>query len=220
MSTRRPERLLYAGIDGCRQGWVALLIGDREELIEGFRDLEPLIRELASRGATTFAVDMPIDPPDRGQRACDLAVQRRLGSKRSSLFITPTRAALTCRTQAEASEVNRGHGGQGVSAQAFALRHKIAEVERVETPMIEVHPELSFHLLGDVRFGKRTWAGVRERVAVLEAQGLHPHEWASAGWAATDDTLDAAVAAVSARRFAEGIAMRFPPDEPGPHIWA
>ena len=170
---------------------------------------------------TTVGVDMPLSCPEYGERSCDLAVKKALGPFGSSLFVTPTCAALACSTQREASAVNRGRGGKGVSAQAFALRSKIAEVAATPTSaaLVEVHPELSFHLLGPVQHGKRTWAGVRERVAVLEAQGLHPMEWETGGWAAADDTLDAAVAAVSAHRYARGRALGFGPDE-GPRIWA
>lgn len=213
---------MYAGIDGCRQGWVAFVLGEGEELVEGYRDFATLVADLAAAGVRVFGVDMPIDPPARGERECDLAVRQLLGDKRSSLFVTPTRAALEAQTQSQASQINRRHGGKGVSAQAFALRHKILEVDRArgQHEIIEIHPELAFHLLGDVRHSKRTWAGVRERVAVLEAHGLHPQQWPSSGWGATDDTLDAAVAALSARRYAMGSATAAPDNGTTPIIWA
>jgi predicted RNase H-like nuclease len=211
---------VFAGVDGCRKGWVGFVLPG-EVLVEGFVRFADLMQHLEGLGVSTVGVDMPLNCPECGERPCDLAVREALGPFRSSLFITPTCAALECRTQAEASEVNRLRGGRGVSAQAFALRAKIAEVSEVSTPstLVEVHPELSFHLLGPVQHGKRTWAGVRERLAVLEAQGLHPMRWETGGWAATDDTLDAAVAAVSARRYALGEARGFP-DTGRDRIWA
>ena len=210
---------MYAGVDGCRKGWVALVLPE-ETLIEGFTAFAALSDHLIALGVTTIGVDMPLDPPEYGVRACDLAVKKALGPKGSSLFIIPTRAALACPTQAEASRVNKAHGGAGVSAQAFALRHKIAEVAQVGMEgIIEVHPELTFHLLGNPQHSKRTWAGVRERLTILQAQGLDPWSWPSTGWAATDDTLDAAAAALSARRYACGEAVAHP-EGPGPYIWA
>ena len=208
---------MYAGVDGCRKGWVALVL-PQENLIEGFTTFASLSDHLSELGVTTIGVDMPLDPPEYGERECDLVVRKELGSKRASLFITPTRAALACATQAEASRVNKARGGAGVSAQAFSLRHKIAEVAQVRPEgLIEVHPELTFHRLGSPHHSKRTWAGVRERLAILQAHGLDPWAWASTGWAATDDTLDAAAAALTARRRARGEAECF---GPGPRIWA
>lgn len=209
---------VFAGVDGCTKGWVALVLPS-QELVEGFARFADLAEHLRRAGVTTIAVDMPLSAPERGERACDLAVRAALGRKRASLFITPTRAALACATQSEATVVNRRHGGKGVSAQAFALRHKIAEVAG-QVGLIEVHPELTFHLLGDPKHSKRTWAGLRERVDILRAEGLEPWSWSSQGWAAADDTLDAAAAAVTARRFAQGRAARFPHTGATDVIWA
>jgi predicted RNase H-like nuclease len=198
---------------------VALVLPE-QRLIEGCTSLAAVLAALPD--VRVVAVDMPIDPPERGERECDLAARAALGRFRASLFITPTRAALACPSQAQASHVNRSLGGAGVSAQAFALRGKIREVAQVQTSakLIEVHPELTFTLLGPTRFPKKSWAGVRERLAVLEAHGLDPLRWASTGWAAADDTLDAAVAALSAQRYAQGLARGFPAQGSGPRIWA
>ena len=186
---------MYAGVDGCAKGWVAFVV-PTQRLVEGFPSFADLAGHLRELGVTTIGVDMPIEPPETGARECDLAVKKALGPKASSLFITPTRAALACATQAEATVVNKEHGGAGVSAQAFALRHKIREVEQAGVGgLIEVHPELTFHLLGAPRFPKRSWAGV-------------------------DDTLDAAAAALTAARHADGTAIRFPARRRGPAIWA
>jgi predicted RNase H-like nuclease len=210
---------VYAGVDGCRKGWVGFVL-PREVLVEGFVRFADLMRHLEGIGVTTVGVDMPLSCPQRGERNCDIAVKRVLGRFGSSLFMTPTCAALACETRAAASAANLEMGGKGVSAQAFALRDKIAEVASASSSatLVEVHPELSFHLLGPVFHGKRTWAGVRERVAVLESRGLHPMQWESRGWGAADDTLDAAVAAVSARRYVQGQACGFP--AAGEQIWA
>lgn len=212
---------MHAGVDGCRQGWVAMVL-PQERLIEGFTGFAGLLQHLVDLGVTTVGVDMPLDPPERGERGCDLAAREFLAERRASLFMTPTKAALQCTTQAEASVVNREHGGKGVSAQAFALRGKILEVAaapRIAT-VVEVHPELTFRLLGHPQFGKKSWAGMRERVTILEANGLHPLGWHSGGWAAADDTLDAAAAAVSARRYATGEVRSFPSSGDRPRIWA
>ncbi len=211
---------MYAGVDGCKKGWVGFVLPG-QRLVEGCTSFAELTGRLAELGVTTIGVDMPIGPPQTGERECDLLVKKALGPKGSSLFITPTRAALACATQAEATRLNKELGGAGVSAQAFSLRHKIAEVTDAGVEgLIEVHPELTFHVLGTPRFSKRTWAGVRERLAILQAQGLDPWAWKSAGWAAVDDTLDAAAAAITAMRYGESRAIAYPADREGPCIWA
>lgn len=199
---------MYAGIDGCREGWVAFVLPE-ERVIEGCRTFAEVLD--ATGHLHVAGVDMPLWTPENGQRQAEIQARAALGPHRASLFITPTKAALGARTQAQASEINRRHGGTGVSAQSFSLRSKIAEVAATSTSieLIEVHPELTFHLLGPVAHRKRTWAGIRERVAVLEAHGLHPQRWQCGDWAAADDTLDAAAAALSARRYARGEAERF-----------
>jgi len=209
---------MYAGVDGCRKGWVALLLPE-QRLIEGCTTFAEVLGRLPA--GTAVGVDMPIRPPEHGERACDIAARVALGPFRSSLFMTPTRAALECPTQAQASRINRNLGGKGVSAQAFALRAKIAEVAAARRDgVIEVHPELTFRILGPVTFPKKSWAGMRERLAVLQKSGLDPLRWESTGWAAADDTLDAAAAALSAQRYAQGRARPFPGDGRGPRIWA
>ena len=212
---------MYAGVDGCRQGWVALVL-PAEDLVEGFTRFSDLAEHLVALGVEVVGVDMPIGPPLHGERECDLAARAFLGPRRSSLFMTPTAAALAAPTQGQATAINREHGGKGVSAQAFALRSKIQEVAQAKTTatVIEVHPELTFRVLGAPRFSKKSWAGVRERLAILESEGLHPLDWVSAGWATTDDTLDAAAAALSAGRFALGRARPFPRSADRARIWA
>lgn len=212
---------MYAGVDGCREGWVAFVLPE-ERVVEGHTAFAALTEDLAALGVGVIGVDMPLSAQERGQRACDLAVKQALGPFGSSLFITPTRAALAAPTQSEATRINRALEGTGVSAQAFALRHKIAEVAAAPrpVPLIEVHPELTFHLLGPVTHRKRSWAGLRERIEVLERHGLHPDAWDCGNWASADDTLDAAAAALSAARYANGRAHHFPDHDGDSGIWA
>lgn len=199
---------MYAGIDGCREGWVAFVLPE-ERVIEGCRTFAEVLRAIGQ--AEVAGVDMPLHIPEYGQRDAELQARAALGPHRSSLFMTATRAAMAANTQVQASEINRRHGGTGVSAQSFSLRAKIAEVAATpaDVELVEVHPELTFHILGPVPHRKRSWAGVRERADVLEAHGLHPWRWECGNWAAADDTLDAAAAALSARRYAQGEAIRF-----------
>jgi predicted RNase H-like nuclease len=83
-----------------------------------------------------------------------------------------------------------------------------------------VHPEVSFRALGGrpLPASKRTWAGQAARRGLLEGAGIRlPDQLGRAGVAAPDDVLDAAAAAWSAHRIADGRAASLPhPPQPDP----
>ncbi len=106
----------------------------------------------------------------------------------------------------------------GVSAQAYALAPKILEVDEVarrDSRIIEVHPEACFTAMGskEVESSKTTWTGQQTRQRLLAETGISiPDDIGDAGVAKADDVLDAAAAAWTARRYAQGTANRLPPD--------
>jgi predicted RNase H-like nuclease len=80
-------------------------------------------------------------------------------------------------------------------------------------PLFEVHPELSFTMMGDgqPKAGKKSWHGQRDWMAHLESAGIViPAEIGDAGQAGPDDVLDAAAAAWSAHRIATHVACSVP----------
>ena len=170
---------------------------------------------------STIAVDIPIGLPDTGARQADVLARRLLGSRASTLFVTPTRDAVEAPDRSEASRRNVQRGGQGVTAQAFALVPAILEAERFVTDnprlrVVECHPECSFAEMNGgapVAAPKRTWTGMQDRLRLLREAGidLTAHDVGEAGvQAATDDVIDAAAAAWSARRCTEGVAFGLP----------
>lgn len=220
-----------AGVDVCAGRWVAVVLDDKGHYVgaeskPGIADLVEAVESLACEqvaGLDVVAVDIPIGLPEAGRRAADLAVRHVLGIRRSSLFVTPTRAALQERDFDVANVVNReSTSGAGVSKQAHALRDRVLEVDdwlATNPPIrvIEVHPELSFrHLTGaPMQHRKKTWAGMNDRRAALTAAGIHlPGDLGAAGvYAGVDDVLDAAVAAWSALRVLHGNGERYPANE-------
>ncbi|OMH34285.1 DUF429 domain-containing protein [Tersicoccus sp. Bi-70] len=206
-----------AGLDGCRGGWVLAVVEARRRELR-LRELR-VIRALtdldrAGRMAC-IGIDIPMGLPERGTRDADREAKAALGERRSSVFWTPTRAALAEPTRAAADVVNRAHDAGGLSAQSFGLFAKIREADAwVRTSrdrVVEVHPEVSFtKLLGHpARFGKKTTAGIFERMEALQAVGLDPLAARELD-CAPDDALDAVVAAWSAWRAAEGTAQAYP----------
>ena len=165
------------GIDGCRTGWAGIVWdGTRVNGVFAAR----LTDLLETAGAVDAVVlDMPIGLPDHGVRAADRLAKQELGPKASSIFLTSTRPALAAPTRAEADALNRAHGSGGVTAQAFALHAKIAEVDdavrATGAAVVEGHPELSFAALAGapVLAPKRSWAGSAVRRSLLAGAGIH-----------------------------------------------
>ena len=210
----RPETsVLVAGVDGYRKGWVAVALDPSGDVQVS---THPSFSEVLSSQARVIAVDIPIDPPGLGVRATDAGARAFVGGSRaSSVFPTPPRAALEARTFAEANEIARTITGKGISQQAFALGRKILEVHtlaEVDERVIEMHPEVSFReLAGEpVLESKHTAGGLARRRELLSAAGI-VLPGAVPGVPETD-LLDAAAGAWTAARYAEGRASAFPPD--------
>ncbi|HZA73462.1 MAG TPA: DUF429 domain-containing protein [Propionibacteriaceae bacterium] len=128
-----------------------------------------------------------------------------------------TTGVLEAPDHATAIAINRRLAGAGVSAQAFALRAKLLQVDAwvrdAGLRVVEVHPEVSFATLagGPLPDPKSTWAGAIQRRRLLEAGIDLPDDLGPAGsGAAVDDVLDAAAAAWTARRVAHGHARQMP----------
>ena len=221
------------GIDGCRKGWVGIVLdGSRIEPLFARRvaDLVDGAGDVAG-----IAIDIPIGLPDHGVREADRAARQRLGRLASSVFLTPVRAALAVEPYRAATAVAVRLTGSGISQQAYRLREKIFEVESWlpgrPAPVWEVHPEVSFAVANGapLDYSKHTWAGGQERRLILDRQGLiMAGPLLPAGrHAGADDVLDAAIAAWSARRLAAGGGQSLPaapgeltPDGRPMAIWA
>ena len=222
------------GVDGCRDGWVGAAPDADVPRAYVAPDLRGLVRRAEQDGPVArVGVDIPVGLAEEGWRAADTLVRAALGPRRASLFPTPVRAALQASDHASGVLISRTRSGAGFSIQAWGLREKILEVDELvrdgEDRVVEVHPELTFTTLAGhpARHGKKTWAGQRERLALLAGAGIHLATLVGdTGSAGPDDVVDAAAAAWTARRLLEGSAVSVPdPPEPLPYglraaIWA
>jgi predicted RNase H-like nuclease len=216
--------MTLVGIDGCRSGWIAVVIDHAGRVRAHHLHLIDDVLAVAP-DADVIAIDIPIGLPMAGRRQSDLAARDFLGVRRNSIFHTPVRAALEAATHSEATAASLRMTGFGLSQQSYALRRKIIEVEQwlpsAPCPVFEVHPEVSFAVLlgAPAAASKKTWAGMRQRWRGLTAAGidLEALDVGKASVAASvDDMLDAAVVAWTARRIAAGTARSFPdPPETG-----
>lgn len=191
---------VVVGVDGYPRGWVAVCLRDgRFERVALHPTFEDVLSEFPD--AAAFGVDIPIGP---GSREADRLAREFVGPRRASVFPAPTEKALLASTFSETS---------GVSRQTFALFPKIREVAEhaCDPRVVEVHPEVSFRALKGayVEHPKSRWNGFMERRRLLAAVGIAlPDELETD--APLVDVLDAAVAAWSARRYANDHAESLP----------
>jgi predicted RNase H-like nuclease len=155
--------------------------------------------------AQVIAVDIPIG---FGPRRADEEARRFLGGgAASTVFTVPSRELLE----------QPFKPGVHVSAQAHSLGPRIIHVtDRAATDqrLREIHPEVSFCAMNDGRpltARKKSYGGVMERIELLRQQGIvltDVDEPVSSR--PIHDVLDAAAAAWSAQRIADGSAQSLP----------
>lgn len=160
-------------LDGARFGWVAATWDGRLISIHSYRSLV----EANLESFQINLIDMPIGLPESGRRGCDGAARSLLIKRKSSIFTTPCRSAVSATSYQEACEINSKLQGIRLSKQSWNIVPKIREVDAVlqTTPTLvplvkESHPELCFQLLNEgkpLNFNKTTHDGQQERVAIL-----------------------------------------------------
>jgi predicted RNase H-like nuclease len=207
---------VVVGVDGCRAGWIA--VAQNKHGLD-YR-IHPTFAELlqAWPPTATVFVDIPIGLPSRScaSRRCDVEARQLLGSGRaSSVFSPPCREAAQATDLGLAREINLREVGKSLSAQAWGICRKIAEVDRLlgNDPALvyrvrEVHPELVFWALNARRamqHAKKSRDGAQERTALigqLEPQAseliervLREHRRDRVG---RDDVVDALAAMLTA----------------------
>jgi predicted RNase H-like nuclease len=212
-----------AGVDGCRRGWVAVVLRDGAFCAaDTHDDFGSVLTAARAVGCVAVGVDMPIGLLDEGTRECERAARALLKRASGTVFPMPPRPVLEAPTHADALARCRELGIPGVSAQGFALRTKIMQVERALAdaalpqpfPVLEVHPELAFlAMAGEPLESKKTWNGFWTRARLLREHGIAvPERLEGVGGAVPDDVLDAAAVAWSADRYVRGEAVSLPPE--------
>ena len=221
----------FLGVDISSGRWAGVLLGDRRDVsVVGETIGELLERACAVEQPKAIAIDIPIGPPLQGVRACDTAARTVLKGRSSTLFTTPSLAALQAARDhgydvsgyQAASAANLQAQGRGLSRQAYSLASKILEVHDwlaggVDVPVVECHPEVCFANLASPRdptpprYRKTSWEGMRHRIQLLKGAGIDVESISDeTGLIGADDLVDAAVSAWTARRYWAGNAVRYP----------
>ncbi|MCW2784901.1 MAG: hypothetical protein JWP74_1418 [Marmoricola sp.] len=208
------------GVDACPTGWVGVLLGPEGRAsvyVAGtIAALIGLVAETAE--VQVVAIDIPIGLPDSGPRQADVLARAELPGKASSVFPTLTRAAYEAESYAEGRAANiAATGGSSASAQAYALRAKILDVDEwvrsgPGVEVLEVHPELSFARMAGAPIvaRKKVPEGVALRREALRLSGITAPGWYPGSGFGEDDLLDACAAAWTAARHAVGASESFP----------
>lgn len=221
-----------AGVDGCRAGWVIVLVSPQTQEHQESQEVKVQLRADFGDILTLhprpeiIAIDIPIgllEERQAGGRACDQLARRLLPGRTSSVFSPPIRRLLDA---TEYGQVRQ----HGLSIQAFGILPKIREVDALMAPALqrrvcEVHPELAFRSLvgAPMQNNKKTLAGREERIQALERievfQTLrHTLDTVSATYRRSqigvDDFLDACVLAWVAVRIANAEATCLPAEPP------
>jgi predicted RNase H-like nuclease len=207
------------GVDACRAGWVAIAWAAGPVQAYVHQDIAAIAGLAAVDGPVDIiGIDIPIGLADSTTRRADLLARKAAGPRWASVFVTPVRPALSVDHYQQASALNRQLTGSGISRQAFNLRDKILQVDEwlphAPCPVVEVHPELSFAMLGGAPLtdSKSTWAGAVRRTRLLADAGIEiSGDLGLAGrQVGVDDVLDAAAVAWTAARVARGAARCLP----------
>ena len=139
-----------------------------------------------------------------------------VGPRRSSVFPTPPRPVFAETRYAKANALHSELTEKGLSRQTWGLRERVLEAEFYvsDNPnTIEVHPEVCFRAMKGkpLDYSKHSWNGQTERRRLIANAGIDlPDHIPEAGKVPSDDLLDAAAAAWTAWRVAQGNAGVFP----------
>ncbi len=200
----------YLGLDGFRNGWVAVYLNSRQtgeiEFLDHIDDLRTCRYRMA-------AIDIPIGLPDQGNRPCDMAARQMLGINRNRVFTGARRPLLAfCKDYKKANRAGKALGA-GISRQLFGILCKIKQVDTFmqragQGRLRECHPELVFQRLGGRALeSKKTDKGRKQRRKILSEyfSNLDALINKRLGTGAKhDDVLDACACAIAARDCARG----------------
>jgi predicted RNase H-like nuclease len=178
------DGLIY--LMGWRDGhqFIPLYIGKAETLGKGDGNLSANLKNLgAMPDACLVLIDIPIGLPwaDCPVRPCDALARRVLGGKRaSSVFPALSRAASAASSLEEARGRNLAKVGRSLSAQAWGICAKVAEVDgwlraqpALRGRVREVHPEVCFWALNGGRPMAHSNAKPASRDECLAALSRH-----------------------------------------------
>ena len=213
VDTGRSGRVV--GLDAAgRHGWLGIVVDDSGFVAARCGTAADVIEWAGPVDA--IGIDIPIGYVHGGLRSADVQARAFVGPRSSSVFAAPPLEVLDAESYVEANQILTAMGVPKLSRQAWNLVPRIVEVAaiaRSDPRVVEVHPEVSFAVMAGqpLVWSKKSWNGLQQRRRLLASAGIVlPDESESFLGVVTDDVVDAAAAAWSARRVANGTACTFP----------
>jgi predicted RNase H-like nuclease len=204
-----------AGVDGCREGWVAVVLQDgRFSGALSSATFRELLKSLST--AEVIAIDIPIGCQQQAAPEQPTKQPKTSSAVAATLFLT----SPTVREASSYDEAKHLASGRKPSTQSFALEDYVNDCLALDQRVREVHPEVSFTEMNrrSPLLPKKSWNGFWERRSLLARQGIEipEHLPLRAGAAQPDDILDAGAAAWTALRIGRGEAgsLPSPPEDP------
>jgi len=199
--------MIAIGLDGFRNGWVAVTIdGDQRSIA-----FPPNVSWLATRDVHRAAIDIPIGMTEDGDRLCDRLARAQLKPHGARVFSGARRwlwDKFDDPASANREAVRRGE--TRISLQLWHIGAKIMEVDAFirthrHLDLREAHPELVFLRLnaGKPLPSKHSEEGLALRRVLLGANGFSDlDDWLTIRRRGTgakrDDVLDACAVALAA----------------------
>ena len=221
------KEALCIGVDGCKGGWVAAVIEQRELRIEKYGNINELIAQYPKfdNMLIDMVIGLPADPKQYDNRP-DSTARRLIAPRTSTIFAVPSRQAVYEETEEAQIKSNRSALGKGLAKQTMAIIPKMRELDvffsengKYKNVIKESHPEVCFaRLNGAVVMTKKSeMHGLTERVQILlqffsnlsvdsisvRAKELHCNR---------DDIVDAVCLAVTANLDLQGDSEVIPKD--------
>jgi predicted RNase H-like nuclease len=220
-STRASRSGRFLGIDAAgKLGWAGVLLDASGYLGATSGSLADVVAW--AEPVDVIGIDIPIGHMPVGTRLADREARRFVRPRGSSVFAAPPTHVLSALSYAAANDLLTSEGRPKLTRQAWALVPKILEAAtfaELDGRAYEVHPEVSFRELAGkpLEWSKKSWNGLVLRRHLLAGGGVHlPDAIPELGDTVSDDVVDAAVVAWSARRIGAGTARPLP-DPPEEH---
>lgn len=140
----------FVGIDGCKDGYLAVNITDDDFEIKVFKNIGEICAKYSD--SNTILIDMPIGLPKNTYDIRPETEGRKILSLRAScIFTVPCRQAVYEVDYYKANEINKAVLGKGLSKQSFSICRKIKEIDEFlnnapeyKNRLLESHPEICF----------------------------------------------------------------------------
>jgi len=168
------SRLVTAGIDGCKSGWIMVKHTGVDYQFGVYPDIRQLFAE--NPDIDRSLIDIPVGLSSQSfNRTIDASLKKTLGVRHSTVFVPPSREAAYLTDYEAAKAKNITVTGKSLSIQAFHISRKIKEVDEyiqkhLNLQIIESHPEFCFkHLNGSdtLLSKKKSIQGEFERLSIL-----------------------------------------------------